>query len=70
MCLLPPDLRSYNQHPTFTLEIQVPIESISSPSNQRIKAANSLREARERRDSGLMIIDGRGSFANGYLRKS
>ena len=36
----------------------VTVESISSPSNQRIKAANSLREPRERRDSGLMIIDG------------
>ncbi len=34
------------------------VESISSPSNQRIKAANSLRDPRERRDSGLMIIDG------------
>ena len=33
------------------------VESISSPSNQRIKAANSLRDPRERRDSGLMIID-------------
>jgi len=36
----------------------VTVESISSPSNQRIKAANSLRDPRERRDSGLMIIDG------------
>ncbi len=36
----------------------VPVEPISSPSNQRIKAANSLRDPRERRDSGLMIIDG------------
>lgn len=34
------------------------VESISSPSNQRIKAASSLRDPRERRDSGLMIIDG------------
>lgn len=34
------------------------VELISSPSNQRIKAAASLREARERRDSSLMIIDG------------
>ncbi len=33
------------------------VELISSPSNQRIKAANSLRDPRERRDSGLMIID-------------
>jgi RNA methyltransferase, TrmH family len=66
---VPPGLRQYIQHQTFTLEIQVPIESISSPSNQRIKAANSLREARERRDSGLMIIDGdssaRHAFAGG-----
>ena len=37
---------------------RVTVESISSPSNQRIKAANSLRDPRERRDSGLMIIDG------------
>jgi TrmH family RNA methyltransferase len=36
----------------------VAVEEITSPSNQRIKAANSLREARERRESGLMIIDG------------
>ena len=36
----------------------VTVESISSPSNQRIKAANSLRDPRERRNSGLMIIDG------------
>ena len=34
------------------------VESISSPSNQRIKAASSLRDPRERRDSGLMIIEG------------
>jgi len=36
----------------------VSVESITSPSNPRIKAASSLREARERRDSGLLIIDG------------
>jgi RNA methyltransferase, TrmH family len=36
----------------------VTVELISSTSNPRIKAASSLREARERRDSGLMIIDG------------
>ena len=36
----------------------MPVESITSLSNPRIKAASSLREARERRDSGLMIIDG------------
>jgi RNA methyltransferase, TrmH family len=34
------------------------VEEISSPSNPRIKSANSLREPRERRESGLMIIDG------------
>lgn len=34
------------------------VESITSLSNPRVKAASSLREARERRDSGLMIIDG------------
>ena len=34
------------------------VETIVSPSNQRVKAASSLRDARERRDSGLMIIDG------------
>ena len=34
------------------------VESITSPSNQRIKAAASLRDPRERRESGLMIIDG------------
>jgi RNA methyltransferase, TrmH family len=36
----------------------VSVEIISSTTNQRIKAASSLREARERRDSGLMIVDG------------
>lgn len=34
------------------------VEIITSTSNPRLKAASSLREARERRDSGLMIIDG------------
>ncbi len=34
------------------------IEHITSTANPRIKAASSLRDARERRESGLMIIDG------------
>ncbi|MEQ1827712.1 MAG: TrmH family RNA methyltransferase [Pirellula sp.] len=41
-----------------TVRSTVSIEEISSPSNQRIKAASSLRDVRERRESGLMIIDG------------
>ena len=49
----------YSLHPAFAGKSDsVTVESISSPSNQRIKAANSLRDPRERRDSGLMIIDG------------
>jgi len=44
--------------PPWKVSSSVSIETITSLSNPRIKAASSLREARERRDSGLMIIDG------------
>lgn len=45
-------------HPNHRIDRSVTIEQITSPSNPRIKAAQSLREARHRREHDLIIIDG------------